>query len=323
MSSAPLIAGVELGGTKVFILRARGREIVERVMIPTTTPDETLGEAARLLRRWHGEEAFEALGIGSFGPLRLDRAAADFGHMLPTPKPGWSGADIYGALAGIMPCPAAIDTDVNGAALAEARWGAGVEDGAPSDCLCYITIGTGLGAGFALHGRPLHGAMHPELGHILTRRAADDSFAGSCIFHGDCIEGLVSGPALAKRFGVTGDQIAADDPRWDDVAHDIAQLVGTILLTTAARQVLIGGGVGMGRTDLLDRVRTKVVAQLAGYLPFVTDATIGRIVRPPALGEQAGPLGAVALALDALDDARLIRDSELDSCIDFGTEGSV
>ncbi len=308
MSALPYLAGVELGGTKMFVLRARGREIVERVSIPTTTPVETLGAGAALLRRWHEEAPFEALGIGSFGPLRLDRAAADFGLMLPTPKPGWTGADIYGALAGVLPCPAAIDTDVNGAALAEARWGAGAEGGeaeggGPSDCLCYITIGTGLGAGFALQGKPLHGAMHPELGHILTRRAPGDAFAGACPFHGDCIEGLVAGPALAQRFGVPGDKIAADDPRWDDVAHDMAQMVGTILLTTAARQVLIGGGVGMGRADLLDRVRAKVVAQLAGYLPFVTEATIGAIVRPPALGEQAGPLGAVALAMDALAEA--------------------
>lgn len=299
--SAPLFAGVELGGTKMILLRARGREIIERVSIPTTTPGETLAAAANRLRAWQAEEAFAALGIASFGPLRLDRSADDFGHMLPTPKPGWTGADIYGALSGALPCPAAIDTDVNGAALAEARWGAGAEGEMPSDALCYLTIGTGLGGGFALHGRALHGAMHPELGHIAIRRAPGDDFAGACPFHGDCIEGLVCGPALAQRFGVAGDQIQADDPRWDHVAHDIARLVGTILLTTAARQVLIGGGVGMGRAALLDAVRTKVVAQLGGYLPFVTADSIKSIVRLPALGDQAGPLGAVALAMDALE----------------------
>lgn len=298
MSAAPTLAGVELGGTKVVVLRARGRDIVDRMTIPTSDPATTLGAAADQLARWQAEEDFAALGIASFGPLRLDRAAADFGYMLPTPKPGWSGADIYGALAGALPCPARIDTDVNGAALAELRWGAGAD---MSDCLCYLTIGTGLGGGFAIHGRAVHGAMHPELGHMLIRRAPGDSFAGACPFHGDCIEGLVCGPALAQRFGVPGDRIPADDPRWDDVAHDIAQLVGTILLTTAARQVLIGGGVGMGRADLLDAVRAKVVAQLNGYLPFVDADSIATIVRPPALGDQAGPLGAVALALDALD----------------------
>lgn len=301
MTAAPCIAGVELGGTKVVVLRARGRAIVDRVTIPTSDPTSTLGAAADQLVRWQAEEDFAALGIASFGPLRLDRAAADFGHMLPTPKPGWSGADMYGALAGALPCPARIDTDVNGAALAELRWGAGADSASPSDCLCYLTIGTGLGGGFAIHGRAVHGAMHPELGHMLIRRAPGDSFAGACPFHGDCIEGLVCGPALAQRFGVPGDRIPADDPRWDDVAHDIAQLVGTILLTTAARQVLIGGGVGMGRADLLDAVRAKVVAQLGGYLPFVDADSIATIVRPPALGDQAGPLGAVALALDALD----------------------
>jgi fructokinase len=299
--SGPLVAGVELGGTKMVVLRARGREIVERVTIPTTSPTDTLGAGVDLLTRWQAQEPFAALGIASFGPLRLDRAASDFGHMLPTPKPGWSGADIYGGLSAALPCPAAIDTDVNGAALAEARWGAGAEGNASSDCLCYLTIGTGLGGGFALHGRPLHGAMHPELGHILIRRAPGDAFAGACPFHGDCIEGLVSGPALAARFGVAGDQIAVDDPRWDDVAHDIAQLVGTILLTTAAQQVLIGGGVGMGRAELLDRVRGKVVAQLSGYLPFVDLDSIETIVRTPTLGDQAGPLGAVALAMDVIN----------------------
>lgn len=297
------VAGVELGGTKVFVLRAQGRDIVEREMIPTTTPAETLGRARDILTRWQAQGPLLGLGIASFGPLRLDRNADDFGHMLPTPKPGWSGADIFGALAGALPCPAAIDTDVNAAALAEARWGAGAEGDRPSDCLCYLTIGTGLGGGFALDGRTLHGAMHPELGHIMVRRAEGDGFRGACPFHGDCIEGLVAGPALAKRFGVPGDQIADDDPRWDFVAHDIAQLVSTILLTTAARQVLIGGGVGMARAALLDRVRGKVVALLGGYLPFVTQESVPSIVRSPALGEQAGPLGAVALALDCLADA--------------------
>lgn len=295
-----MIAGVELGGTKLIVLRAHGQQIIERHSIATTSPTETLGAAATALARWQAETPFDALGIASFGPIRLDRDAPDFGHMLPTPKPGWSGADIYGALTDGLACPAAIDTDVNGAALAEARWGAGAQDGAPSDCLCYLTIGTGVGGGFAIDGRTVRGAMHPELGHILTRRVPGDDFPGACPFHGDCIEGLVSGPALARRFGVPGDRIPADDPRWDHVAHDIAQLVGTILLTSAARQILIGGGVGMGRTDLLDRIRTKVVDQLADYLPFVTQDSIAAIVRAPALGDQAGPMGTIALALDAL-----------------------
>lgn len=301
MNAEPILAGVELGGTKVFVLRARGRTIWGREIIPTTTPAETLSRAVAILQRWHAETPFAAIGIGSFGPLRLDRHAPDFGFMLPTPKPGWAGADIFGTLTAPFDCPAAIDTDVNGAALAELRWGAGAQADIPSDSLCYITIGTGVGGGFAFNGRPVHGAMHPEIGHIRVPRAPGDSFAGSCPFHGDCIEGLVSGPALARRFGVPGHEIDAADPRWNNVANDIAHLVSTILLSTAARQVLIGGGVGMGRADLLNRVRKKVVAQLGGYLPHVDGDSVGRIVTAPLLGDQAGPLGAVALAMDALE----------------------
>jgi fructokinase len=304
MNGEPMLTGIELGGTKIVVLRARGRSIENRETIPTTAPAETLGAAVSILERWHGEVPFAAMGIASFGPLRLDRSAADFGMMLLTPKAGWEGADIFGTLTAPFDCPAAIDTDVNGAALAELRWGAGAQGEVPSDSLCYITIGTGVGGGFAFNGRTVHGAMHPEIGHIRVPRAAGDAFAGSCPFHGDCIEGLISGPALATRFGVPAHAADPTDRRWNDVASDLAHLVSTILLSTAARQVLIGGGVGMGRPDLLDRVRREVVAQLAGYLPHIDDDSIGRIVRAPMLGDQAGPLGAIALAMDALEGNR-------------------
>lgn len=308
MKDTLMLAGVELGGTKVCVLRARGATIVDREIVPTTTPDETLGRAAEILKAWDAEQPFDALGIASFGPLRLDRAAPDFGRMLPTNKPGWAGADIYGMLAGPFAarsaCPIAIDTDVNGAALAEMRWGAGSKGAVPSNSLCYITIGTGVGGGFALNGKTIHGALHPELGHIRVPRAAGDDFPGNCSFHGDCIEGLISGPALADRFGVRGENIAHDDPRWDHVVSDLAHLVSTILSATAARQVLIGGGVGMARTDLLDRVRETVVRRLGGYLPYVDESTITQVVTVPALGDQAGPMGTLALALDAFEDAQ-------------------
>lgn len=299
MNEEPMLAAVELGGTKIWVLRARGRDILDRVTVPTTTPDETLGQAVAVLKRWYAEDAFAAIGIGSFGPVRLDVDAPDFGFMLPTPKAHWAGADIFGTLTAPFDCPAVIDTDVNGAALAELRWGAGAGTG--SDSLCYITIGTGVGGGFVINGRPLHGAMHAEIGHIRTPRAPGDSFSGVCPFHGDCIEGLISGPALAQRFGAAGHEIAEDDPRWNHVVHDIACMVSTILLTTAARQVLIGGGVGMGRAHLLPRVRRAVVEQIAGYLPHVDAHGIDAIVTVPALGDEAGPLGAVALALDTLE----------------------
>ena len=307
MNAEAMLAGVELGGTKVLVLRARGRYVVDRETIPTTSPAGTLGHTAGILRDWNAQEPFAAIGIGSFGPIRLDPHAPDHGIMLPTPKPGWAGADIFGTLTAPFDCPAMIDTDVNGAALAELRWGAGAQGPVPSDSLCYITIGTGVGGGFAMNGRAVHGALHPEIGHIRFPRAAGDDFAGCCPFHGDCIEGLVSGPALAARFGVPGHEIDAQDARWDHVAHDIAHLVSTILLSASPRQLLIGGGVGMGRTSLLDKVREKVVAQLGGYLPHVSRDSIGDVVKAPLLGDEAGPLGAVALAMAALED----KDSRL------------
>ncbi|WP_254302407.1 ROK family protein [Sphingobium chlorophenolicum] len=142
--------------------------------------------------------------------------------------------------------------------------------------------------------------MHPEIGHIRLPRAPGDDFAGNCPFHGDCIEGLVSGPALARRFGVPGHEIDDADPRWDHVVSDISHLVSTVLLGTSARQVLIGGGIGLGRPELLTRVREKSVVQLGGYLPHINGDSIQRIVAAPLLGDQPGPLGTVALAMDAL-----------------------
>lgn len=290
----PLLAGVELGGTKLIVATARGRRIVDRHAMPTGRPEETLPAAAAILQEWHARAAFAAIGIASFGPVRLDPGAPDYGHMLATPKPGWSGADIVGPLTAGLPCPVGFDTDVNGAALAEARWGAGADGTVRS--LCYITIGTGVGGGLVLDGQAVHGAMHPEIGHIRLRRAAGDAFAGTCPFHGDCIEGLVSGPALAARFGMAGELVPAAHPGWDHVAADLAELAASIMLTTSVQRVLIGGGVGMGRADLLDRVRSGVVARLGGYLPHVDAGSLGAMVTTPVLGADAGPLGAIAVA---------------------------
>lgn len=302
MPPEPLLAGVELGGTKTIIVLSRGKKLLHSVSVPTGDAGNTLAQAAAQLKAWNEAESVAALGIASFGPLQLDASADRYGHMLPTPKPDWSGVDIYGALTSGLSCPAVIDTDVNGAALAECWWGAGAHVEMPLDSLCYITIGTGLGGGLIVAGKPVHGAMHPEMGHIRVRRAHDDPFPGVCPFHGDCIEGLVSGPALAARFKVAAEDIDAADPRWAHVENEVAELLCTILLTTSARMVLIGGGVGMAMGNRLNLIGAKVVDRLAGYLPFVNKATIGGIIRRPALGAQAGPMGAIALAWLAFDN---------------------
>ena len=197
MTSQRLIAGVELGGTKSIVLLARGREILERTQCPTTTPEATLDFIHAHLQAWDSAHSIAALGIAAFGPIRLDARAADYGTMLATPKRGWAGAKVGGQLTRGLRCPSRIDTDVNAAALAEWKWGAAQGH----HVVCYLTIGTGLGGGILIDGLPLNGALHPELGHLYLRRAPGDSFQGVCSFHGDCIEGLISGPALAARFG--------------------------------------------------------------------------------------------------------------------------
>jgi fructokinase len=216
--------------------------------------------------------------------------------LLATPKPGWSGATVAATLVNKLRIPWQIDTDVNGAALAEWRWGAA--QGCNS--LCYITVGTGVGGGLVINGVPVHGAMHPEVGHLRLRRSDAAHFTGTCPFHGDCIEGLVSGPALAQRFGTDPSTVCDGDPVWQPVAQDLAELVGAILLTTSAQRVLLGGGVMTGRPLLLAEVQRLVVSQLSSYLPFVTPEHAQSLIAAPALGADAGPLGAVALGLAAI-----------------------
>jgi fructokinase len=295
VAAAGYIGGVELGGTKSIAVVARGREIIDRCVVPTSTPGETLTALNGWLASRHAELGIAAIGIASFGPVRLDPAARDHGCILKTPKPGWSGAPVAAALVAGLDLPWRIDTDVNGAALAEWHWGAG----RGCDALCYITVGTGVGGGLVINGAPVHGAMHPEIGHMRLRRAAGDGFAGACPFHGDCIEGLISGPALAQRFGTDPALVADGDARWTDVVHDLAQLAGAVLLATSARHILFGGGVMITRPLLLEAVRDLLVAELGPYLPFLTHESARTMIDGPALGSEAGPLGAVALGLAA------------------------
>ncbi|MFN4096641.1 MAG: ROK family protein [Sphingomonas sp.] len=292
MTDAPRYAGIELGGTKAIAALTQGDAIVEQHSIPTEEPATTLSALRAILDRWAAAAPLAGLGIASFGPIQLEPAHPRFGPILATPKPGWAGAPVAAMLGDGVGCPLAIDTDVNGAALAEYRWGAAIG----CDSLCYLTIGTGLGGGLLVGGRPVHGAMHPEIGHIRLRRVAGDGFAGNCTFHGDCIEGLVSGPALAARFGMAPAAAPDADPIWHHVAADIAELCCAILLTTSARRILFGGSVALSRAFILPWVRERLVAQLESYLPFVTSEAAGEIIQPAGLGNDAGPRGSIALA---------------------------
>lgn len=285
-----LLAGVELGGTKVVALLGRGPDIVDSLRVPTTTPAATLSAVTEWLaaaRARHG--GFGALGIASFGPLDLDPGSRDFGTITATPKPGWQGTALAAYFGKQFAVPIAIDTDVNGAALAEGRWGAA--QGLASHA--YLTIGTGVGAGIVAGGRTLQGRSHPEFGHIRVRRSPEDCFAGHCPFHGDCLEGLIAGPALAARSGRDPAGIPAGDPLWDAVRADLAEALAILCLTVSPQRILIGGSVGLNPALDRHRLRQAVDARLAGYLPpLPADA-----IAAPALGDRAGPLGAIALAM--------------------------
>lgn len=294
MIEVPLIAGVELGGTKVICILARGPDAIEdRVTIATTTPAETLALVEKTIDGWSG---FAALGIASFGPVSIDRRAADYGHVTATPKPGWSGADVAGRLARRYRVPTGFHTDVVGAALAEARWGAaaGLAD------VAYVTVGTGVGVGLIAGAKPVDGLTHAELGHIRPVRYHGDDWIGACPFHGACLEGLASGPAIAARVGTPAQDLPADHSVWDGVAHALGQLLHTLVLTGVPRRIVMGGGVMAGTGHLFPRVRAAMTASLGGYLPFPEIALPDTFVVPPALGGNAGPLGAIVLGAQAL-----------------------
>ena len=282
-SDPPLLAGVELGGTNAVVVLGQGTSIVERRRFDVTGPDETLSAVAAQLRVWRPQ----ALGIASFGPISVDPKATNYGTILATTKPGWSNASVRDRLATAVDGPTHIHTDVVGAALAEGRFGAaqGCDD------FVYITIGTGIGFGIIANGQPVLGTLHPEGGHLRVRRVAGDAFPGACAFHGDCLEGLCSGPALGARFG---DALAAadDHPRWFPVVDALAEACATLLLLLAPRRIIFGGGVTAGRPWLPTRIEAAVADKIGAYLPAVAPRTI----TGAALGTDAGPTGALILA---------------------------
>jgi fructokinase len=294
---SPLVGGIEAGGTKFVCATGSGPgDIQAEARFATTTPAETIGRAIAFFEEQ--ELPVAAVGIGSFGPIDPRPDSAMFGYITTTPKPGWSQVDFAGALRQALGVPVAFDTDVNAAALGEHRWGAarGLHD------FIYLTVGTGIGGGAMVNGRLLHGLIHPEMGHILLPRdPARDPFAGHCPFHGDCLEGLASGPALAARWGQPAETLAAGHEAWELQAHYLGAALTSFICTLSPQRIILGGGV-MKQPHLFDLVRNEVQRLLNGYIqaPQVLDEIDSYIV-PPALGGRAGVLGAIALARQEID----------------------
>ena len=290
-----MFAGIEAGGTKwVVAVGDAPDNLIALERFPTTTPHETMQKAIEFLRQFN---ELSALGVASFGPIDLHADSPTYGFITTTPKPGWQNTDVVGPLRAAFNLPVGFDTDVNGAALGEARWGAAQS----IDTVVYLTIGTGIGGGALVNGKLLHGALHPEMGHIwMQRDAARDPFAGACPFHGDCWEGLAAGSAMEKRWGVRAENLPDDHPAWALEAHYLAQGLVNLTYALSPQRFILGGGV-MHQPQMLALVRAEMQRMVNGYLQIPQmNAAIDDYLVLPGLGDRAGVLGAIALAEQAL-----------------------
>lgn len=291
-----LYGAIEAGGTKfICALGDESGALLAEARVATREPEMTFAEVFEFFRSAQstlGEVS--GFGLAAFGPLELDRASPQYGHALQTPKVGWSNFDLRGVLARQFGKPVGFDTDVNAAGLAELRW-TGLT---PQTCLAYVTVGTGIGVSVVMNGAPLVGMTHAEIGHVCLRRHdADAGFAGVCRFHGDCLEGLASGPAIVARIGRSLEEIDADHPIWQIEADYLGQLCALLVNTVAPHQILLGGGV-MQQQRLFPAIAERMRHWLGGYCQRA-EILSAEYVRPPRLGAQAGVKGALALAIDA------------------------
>jgi len=284
-----LFGAVEAGGTKFVCGIGTGPDDLQITQFPTTSPEETVQRTLAFFREQGA--ALDAVGIASFGPIDPHSGSPTYGYITSTPKAGWQNFDLAGTVGRALKVPVGFDTDVSGAALGEAKWGAarGLTD------FLYLTIGTGIGGGAMTHGRILHGLLHPEMGHIrIPHDLARDPFPGGCPYHGDCLEGLASGPAMEARWKMPAGFLPSDHEAWALEAHYLALSLATWVCTLSPQRILMGGGV-MQQAHLFPMIRRELARLLNGYIE-AAELTREDFVVPPELGSRAGVLGALALA---------------------------
>jgi fructokinase len=295
MPTKKIYGGIEAGGTKFVCVVAGGPDqIVDEIRFKTTTPEETLGRAIQFFQPFVERGQISVIGVGAFGPLDLNPDSPTHGFITATPKPNWSNTNVLGTLRGALQVKIAFDMDVNVAALGEYLWG-GSKGYDPS---LYLTIGTGIGGGYIVNGKPLIGLLNLEMGHVrIPHNRELDPFPGNCPFHDDCFEGLASGPAIEKRLGLAGAIIPEDHAFWNIEADYIALALTNYILTLSPKKIILGGGV-MQRGFLFPKVRRRVRELLHGYVSSkVILENIETYILPPGLGNQSGSLGAIALAM--------------------------
>lgn len=290
-----MLGAIEAGGTKfVCAVGTEDGKLIERIQVDTETPEITMPKVIEFFQK----HPITALGIGSFGPIDIEKTSATYGNITSTPKPGWGNYPFVETMKEALNVPIEFNTDVNAAALGELMHGAG--QGLDS-CL-YITVGTGIGAGAVVQGKLLQGLSHPEMGHVPVRRHPEDTYKGRCPYHNDCVEGMAAGPAIEERWGAKGIELADKQEVWELEAYYLAQALMQYILIVSPKKIIMGGGV-MKQAQIFSLVQEEVKRLLNGYVavPQITDH-INEYIVPPALGDDAGITGALMLAKQALDD---------------------
>lgn len=282
------LGALEAGGTKmVCAIGDETGRIFEQVSIPTETPDITVPKLTGYFR----EREIDALGIGCFGPIELDKYSHMYGCITSTPKMAWRNYDIVGAFAEALHCPIGFDTDVNGSVLGEVTFG----QAKGKDCVIYLTIGTGVGGGIYIEGKLLHGMLHPETGHVLIQKREHDSYGGKCPYHKNCLEGLAAGPAIEERWGRKAAELADRTEVWELEADYIAQALTGYILTISPQMIILGGGV-MHQEQLFPLIRDKVTQMLGGYIQAEALKDMDSYIVPASLNDNQGIMGCLELA---------------------------
>lgn len=278
------LGAIEAGGTKfVCAVGTPSGEVIDKITLQTNAPEETLREVNLFFSNYD----INGLGIGSFGPIDLNKESELYGTILSTPKRQWRNFDLLGSLKRRFSVPIYLDTDVNAAALGEYNWGAAQD----VDSVLYITVGTGIGAGFVKKGETFVGRQHPEMGHIKIEQHRTDSFKGSCPYHENCLEGLASGTAIYERYGMKGNLLAENEDAWEMVSYYLAQAIVTYSLVLSPERIILGGGV-MKQNRLYELVRRKASELMNGYM---THPNMEEYIVAPSLQDEQGIRGAFSL----------------------------
>ena len=282
------LGALEAGGTKmVCAIGDETGRVFEQVSIPTETPEITVPK----LIAYFKEREVDALGIGCFGPIELDKASPMYGCITSTPKTAWKNYNIVEAFAEALKCPIGFDTDVNGSVLGEVTFG----QAKGKNCVIYLTIGTGVGGGIYIEGKLLHGMLHPETGHVLIQKRDNDRYGGKCPYHKNCLEGLAAGPAIEERWGRKAAELADRPEVWELEADYIAQALAGYVLTISPQMIILGGGV-MHQEQLFPLIREKVIKMLGGYIQAEELEDMEHYIVPASLNDDQGIMGCLELA---------------------------